>query len=337
MPQLTALMSALLLGSARTTPAERRAEASANRAASAAPTGALGRSSGGGGDPSATPWTAPTPTQLFSDAPLGGEPPAAPGAPPPPALPPPSPAPVRCAPPVDGDVSLTSYPSGTMLFYKDGRWGTVCRHYTQDTLESAHVLCRQLGYEAAIEQRISEEDTSTLPINLWAVECRAGRGRALTAARGHARASGGEDGSASVDAPTSPTRVPRLADCHSHVCKHIHCGCTPADALAVTCGGAYVPDYPACGSAGALLEPAADGGAIGAALAEAQAAAQPTRPAHGPQHTNLGRRTASAPSAPLLAIGALGVVGAAVLAVGGIARPAARLVAYAGGAADQLA
>lgn len=287
-----ALLGALLLGAALGAPGDRRNANLASRNSPAVSPSASAAGNGGSASASAAP--APSGSSYVSSSETSSLSPP-PALPPSPALPPPSPAPVRCAPPSNGDVSLTSYPSGTMLFYKDGSWGTVCRHYTQDTLDSAHVLCRQLGYELAIEQHIAEEDTSAYPINLWAAQCLPERGSRALAQRRSSRA---ED-----DAFAGQTRVPRLADCHTHGCKHIHCGCTPEDALAVTCGGAYVPDYPMCGSAGAL-PPGQGGGEEAEAVRAAPSAAEVRTTTLGARSTAPRRRRADAGRRGLRGFGA---------------------------------
>jgi len=273
---------------------------------------------------------------------LGEQPP--PAVPPPPASPPPSPAPVTCAPAAEGDVALSAYPSGTMLMFKYGNWGTVCRHYTQDTLDSAHVLCRQLGYEMALEQHVTDEDMSAIPINLWAIQCRPVEGfppaarRALASASSSAshssasalgadvRATAGRQlRGSSGGAATGPGVVIvfdntpavsdgrlRLLDCHSKTCKHIHCGCSHLDALAVTCGGAYAPDFPQCGSAGALPPTAAAKPELAVQEREARAHLHSRDDSSVPADDH-NSHSARASAAALLVTASVLVVGAALL------------------------
>merc|ERR1719250_54490 len=46
----------------------------------------------------------------------------------------------------NGDVRLTSYPSGRVEIWKDGKWGTLCGHYWWDNQKGAENICKQLGY-----------------------------------------------------------------------------------------------------------------------------------------------------------------------------------------------
>lgn len=307
-------------------------------ASSSAASAAAGASAGAGGvSPGGAASAGSSASTLLPAVPLGvaSPPPAGLSQPPAPTAPPPSPPPVECAEPVDGDVALSGYPSGAMLVFRGqqagrGQWGTVCRHYTQDTLASAHVLCRQLGYEKAVSQSVADEDLSALPINLWAVECKAeppegaapggalsaAHGRSLLRAGANASAAAARLGSAAASAPAGLPQdgpVPRLVDCRAHTCKHIHCGCTPQDALAVTCGGAYAPDYPQCGSAGSLQAARLQREA-GPAAAR-QRPRQPGEPAEPTSAAGLGLSgPRAAHGAELLALAAVALVASALLA-----------------------
>eukprot|EP00306_Pavlova_sp_CCMP459_P005133 CAMPEP_0185160284 /NCGR_PEP_ID=MMETSP1139-20130426/3551_1 /TAXON_ID=298111 /ORGANISM="Pavlova sp., Strain CCMP459" /LENGTH=254 /DNA_ID=CAMNT_0027725487 /DNA_START=20 /DNA_END=780 /DNA_ORIENTATION=- len=218
------------------------------------------------------------------------------------APPPPSAAPVQCATPQDGDVAMTSYPTGTMLVFKDGAWGSVCRHYTQDSLESATIFCQQLGYEKAIEQRITDEDVSDFGINAIAVDCAYAGPQphlqhhahphtpvlvhhpALHAQREHVDGRPFPPPSSPPLSPPAPPALPRFVDCHHHACRHPHCGCEASDALQVTCGGVIQPVYPTCGSAGVILTPQsalAEGAAAAAAVGHAVVPPRPRRAGRG--------------------------------------------------------
>ena len=65
--------------------------------------------------------------------------------------------------PQRGDVRLSSYPAGRIEVFKDGKWGTVCGHYTWNNHHAAEVVCRRLGYRGGRTYKVSNSPND-LPI-----------------------------------------------------------------------------------------------------------------------------------------------------------------------------
>ena len=100
--------------------------------------------------------------------------------------------------PQRGDVRLSSYPAGRIEVFKDGKWGTVCGHYTWNNHHAAEVVCRRLGYRGGRTYKVSNSPNDLPIIVGWRI-CSGGEENLLECPLQDERTEANETGDCSHD------------------------------------------------------------------------------------------------------------------------------------------